>query len=113
MSLIKSINLLITFLLELCLLVAYGYFGFNIGNNKIVNIVLAIALPAIVALMWGLYLAPKSYKDIPNNIKQIGKGILFLIAFIGLFLLKQERIDIIFLIIYIINMILLIVWKQI
>ncbi len=113
MSLIKSINLLITFLLELCLLVVYGYLGFNIGNSKIVNIVGAIAVPAIVALIWGLYLAPKSFKDIPTIIKQIGKGILFLLAFIGLFLLKQERIGIIFLIIYIINMILLILWKQI
>ena len=113
MSLIKSINLLITFLLELCLLVVYGYFGFNIGNTKTINIIFAIVIPAIVAVIWGFYLAPKSYRNISNTIKQIGKGILFLIAFIGLFLLKQEKIDILFLIVYIINMILLILWKQI
>jgi hypothetical protein len=32
---LKSINLALTFLLELAMLVAYAYWGFRVGNNTI------------------------------------------------------------------------------
>jgi len=51
---LKPLNLGLRFVLELCMLVALGIWGFS------ENIVLGIAAPLAAAVVWGLWIAPKA-----------------------------------------------------
>lgn len=55
-------NLILTafFLLELCAMVAFGYWGYHIQVGVFLRIILAVAVPLIVAILWGMLLSPKA-----------------------------------------------------
>ncbi|MFW9809235.1 MAG: YrdB family protein [Candidatus Thorarchaeota archaeon] len=50
-------NDLLRFILELCALVAYGYWGLN-QSYGLLNYALMIVFPIIVALIWGTFAVP-------------------------------------------------------
>lgn len=52
-----SMNDVLRFVLELWVLVAYGYWGLN-QNLGILNYVLMIAVPVVVAIIWGTFAVP-------------------------------------------------------
>lgn len=60
METIKSANLALTFLLELCLLGAFALWGFATGNGLPMQIGLGIGVPLVVAIVWGLVMAPRA-----------------------------------------------------
>lgn len=60
MEIIKAANLALRFLLELCLLAAFGYWGFQTGQSWPVKVVLGFGVPLLVAVVWGAFLAPKA-----------------------------------------------------
>ena len=63
MGILMSLNLGVAFLLELAMLVVYGYFGYGLLSDAtpvIIKIGLAILFPAIMAIIWGFLLAPRA-----------------------------------------------------
>lgn len=60
MDILKGLNLLVRFLLELCMLVAVGYWGFKTHSGWPMKILLGIGLPVLIAVLWGLFMAPKA-----------------------------------------------------
>ena len=58
-------NLTLAFALELGALAAIGLWGWSVGSSMPVRLVLAIGLPIVAAILWGLYAAPKSTFDDP------------------------------------------------
>jgi hypothetical protein len=59
-SLLKSINLVLYLVLEISMLVALGYWGYLASGHLFWRYVLAISLPFLIALLWGLLAAPSS-----------------------------------------------------
>lgn len=59
---LKSINKTISFILELAMLAALAYAGFQIGNHKAIHYFLGIGIPVIVVIFWLSYMAPKAAK---------------------------------------------------
>ncbi|NOU63356.1 DUF2568 domain-containing protein [Paenibacillus sp. LMG 31461] len=60
---VKSIGVIILtafFLLELGAMVAFGYWGYHIKAGSAVKIMLVIASPLVVAILWGVFLSPKA-----------------------------------------------------
>ena len=55
----KGASLSLQFLLELCALVAYGYWGYSQGSSSGLHVALAIAAPLAAAIVWGLFGSPK------------------------------------------------------
>lgn len=55
----KQLNLALKFLLELTALVALGIWGARVANGG-AGVLLAIALPVSVAVLWGFLAAPKA-----------------------------------------------------
>ena len=45
MNVFKGLNLLVRFLLELCMLAAIGYWGFKTGSGWVMKVILGIGLP--------------------------------------------------------------------
>lgn len=53
-------NLTLAFLLELCALAALGYWGFRVGGGPVSKLVLGLGAPLVVAVVWGLFAAPRA-----------------------------------------------------
>ncbi|WP_020390894.1 YrdB family protein [Kribbella catacumbae] len=53
-------NLGLAFLMELAGLAIYSWWGWNAGSSTALRLVLAIGLPVIAAVLWGLFAAPTS-----------------------------------------------------
>jgi hypothetical protein len=60
MDILKGSNLLVRFLLELCMLAAVGYWGFKTGSGGVMKVILGIGLPILIAVIWGMFVAPKA-----------------------------------------------------
>ena len=58
---VRTANLALRFLLELCALVALGYWGFKTGGGLITKLALGIGAPFRAAVVWGTFLALRSW----------------------------------------------------
>lgn len=56
----KAANAGIRFLLELWVLAALAYWGFQTGKSQAARIALAAGTPAVAAAVWGTFVAPKA-----------------------------------------------------
>lgn len=56
--LIKSANIVLRFLLELCALVALGYWGFKTGKGPIMKTLLGIGAPLVTAVVRATFGSP-------------------------------------------------------
>ena len=60
MDILKTINLAVRFLLEICVLIAVGYWGFKSGSGWFLKILLGIGVPVLIAVLWSMFGAPKA-----------------------------------------------------
>jgi hypothetical protein len=65
-KMIKPANLALKFLLELAALAAFAVWGADAGSGALA-VVLAIAAPLVVALLWGRFAAPRSAHRLPTR----------------------------------------------
>jgi hypothetical protein len=56
----KGIGLAVRFLLELCGLAAAAYWGSQVSSSTVLNVIVAIAAPLVLATVWGIWLAPRA-----------------------------------------------------
>jgi hypothetical protein len=109
---LKAVNLGVAFVLELCLLAAFAYVGFQIGETPLVKVVLGIGAAVLAALIWGRYMAPKSETRLTGTAYLALKFVLFGLAALGLANFGQGMLAIIFTVVLLINQVLLLVWRQ-
>lgn len=113
METIKLLNLGLRFLLEICLLVIFGYWGFKTGSyNTFMKFLLGIGVPALFAFIWGVLLAPKATIQIGEPWRLILELIIFGLACWALFSTSKTSLALAFGAIYLVNKILMIIWKQ-
>lgn len=112
MQIFKIINLLVRFLLELCILAIFGYWGFQTGSNIFMKILLSLGAPLLFAVVWGTFFAPKS----PMRLHEPWLFLLELVVFghtcWALYSTGKVNLTIAFGGIYILNKILMIIWRQ-
>jgi len=65
MQALASLNLVLAFALELAMLAAFALFGFRVTDHSIMRWVLAVGLPVLVAILWGMLLAPRATHRLP------------------------------------------------
>jgi hypothetical protein len=112
MSLLKPANLALAFLLELCMLAAFGYWGFQTGSGVVMQLLLGLGVPAIAIVIWGILLAPRSARRLTGTPYTALKLIIFGLAALSLAVVGQTTLAIIFAILVVINVVLGYVWKQ-
>ena len=66
LQIIKIVNLAIAFLLEIAMIISFGYSGFHFSQNHEVKYFLMIALPLAATVLWGYFAAPKSKNRLPK-----------------------------------------------
>ncbi|HVN16101.1 MAG TPA: YrdB family protein [Anaerolineales bacterium] len=112
MDVLKMLNLAVRFLLELCLLVVVGYWGFKTQSGWLMKILFGIGLPVLIAVLWGTFLAPKATHPLSGASFLALELVLFAAGMLSLFASGQPTLGWIYAITVIVNKILLVVWKQ-
>jgi hypothetical protein len=82
---VKSVNLVLRFMLELCALGALGYWGFQSGASGLVKVLLGIGLPLIAAVVWGTFVSPKAKVKLPDFGRLLFELLVFGAAILALY----------------------------
>ena len=112
MDLLKGLNLAIRFLLELCVLIAVGYWGFKTGSGWFLKILLGIGAPLLIAIIWGLFAAPKAAYRLDGFMLLLLELVVFGSGVAALVATGNEAIAWGFAVIAVINRVLMFVWTE-
>ena len=98
-----AVNLGIRFLLELAMLVALGWIGGEIGSSWPVSVLLAISLPVLAAVVWGMFIAPKAPRRLADPAKLVVELVLFAAAVVGLALVGHPVLAAVLAVVLVVN----------
>jgi hypothetical protein len=108
----SAANLALAFFLELAMLVSFGYWGFLAGETGMAKVGLGIGIPLLVAVTWGIFMAPKSSRRLQGGAYLGLKLVLFGLAVAALIVAGSPALGIGLGLAVAINTILLHVWQQ-
>ena len=112
MQALRALNLALRFFLELGALAAGAYWGATAPTSGAIRLFLAIAAPAAIALLWGLFISPKA--RFPTGL--YGRGglgfVVFSVAALALYARGQTQFAEVYWGLALVSSILLIVWRQ-
>jgi hypothetical protein len=103
---LKPLNLGLRFVLELCMLVALGIWGFS------ENFVLGIDAPLAAAVVWGLWIAPKATRRLDDPIRLALELLLFGAAGAALAVAGHALAAAVFLAAVALSEVLMLAWRQ-
>ena len=112
MDILKGLNLLVRFLLEICMLAAVGYWGFKTGSGWAMKLTLGIGLPVLIAVVWGLFVAPRARFPLRGASHLALSFILLSTGAIALFAVHRSDLGWIYAILLVANQVLMILWTQ-
>jgi Protein of unknown function (DUF2568) len=111
LAIIKYANLALSFFLELCMLVALGYWGFQ-SKAFIAKVALGIGIPLLTIIIWGCFFAPQAKWPLQDPWHLLGELCIFGLAAVALFISGQRTLSVTFALIVIGNFILAYLWGQ-
>ncbi|WP_247740946.1 YrdB family protein [Cohnella sp. LGH] len=83
--------LAVFFLLEIVAMIAFGYYGYHLKSGIAVKIILAVALPLAVAILWGVFLSPKASIPVFSfPVRTALKFVVFVLASASLYAAEQK-----------------------
>ena len=111
--LIQSANLAFRFFLELCALGAIADWGYHVGSSTVIRIALALVSAPAGAVLWALFGSPKAYFPIHGILRLAFELAFFGLAVAALAKSGQPGLAATLGIAFLLNLILLRVWKQV
>jgi hypothetical protein len=103
LTIIKNANLALAFFLELGVLAALGYWGFQTGQGTIARIALGIGAPAVAVVVWGLFGAPQAVWPLNGASHLLLEVIFFGSAAVALFAAGQHVLGVAFALVFVLN----------
>ncbi len=104
MSFLKNANLGLSFLLELCAMAAFAYWGYQASSVLLVKVALALAAALLSAMVWGLLAAPRAPRRLPGWQLLAFKLLFFALAAAALFAARQPAQGVILAVLVAINL---------
>jgi hypothetical protein len=111
MIVLKALNLLVRFILELWALVALGYWGFQ-TQTGIGQWVLGLGAPIVMIMVWGNLVAPKASNRLVDPLRLVVEVGVFVVSGLALAAAGQSTLAVILLITYGVSVSLMFVWRQ-
>ena len=84
MSIARPLALTLRFLLELCALAAFGFWGWQVGNTLPLKVAAGIGAPLAAAVVWGLFVSPKASISVPGAVRLLIEAAFFALAVLAL-----------------------------
>jgi hypothetical protein len=112
MDVLKMLNLALRFGMELWMLGIFGYWGFKTGSSTGMRWLLGIGAPLLAAVIWGIWMAPKASMRLQGGWFWLVELVLFGLAGWALYSTGAKNLTLWFGLAYVINRILMVVWKQ-
>ena len=112
MQALKSANLGLSFLLELCALAALAYWGFQVSSGPIMAVALGVGAPLLMALVWGRFAAPASRTRLSMPALLILKLAIFALPAASLAVAGQPVLAAVFAVVVVLNLVLAHLWDQ-
>lgn len=78
--------LVVRFLSELAMLGGLGVAGAHLGGGVVLGIVFAVLLPAAAAALWGMFVAPRARRRLPEPGRFVLEFVLFTVTGVVLWL---------------------------
>jgi hypothetical protein len=103
-------NLLVAFLVELVALGIFAWWGWETGGTTAVRLLLAIGLPAVTAVLWGLFAAPTARRGTPV-VRTVVKVLVFGLAGAALWSLGHPVAAVVFVVLVAANLLIIHVQK--
>ncbi len=73
----KSTGAALVFLAEMGMLIGFVMLGLSFGDGPL-SVVLAVVMPAVVAVLWGIFLAPRAPRPLPSFVGAVCRLVLLL-----------------------------------
>jgi len=108
----KMLNNLVSFLLELAMLGALGYWGFHTVSSVPLKWVLGIGVPALVIVFWSLFMAPNAEHRIGWPWLPVISLALFLVSAAALYAANARTTAIVLAVVAVVNGLLVFAWHQ-
>jgi hypothetical protein len=112
MNALRVANLALAFLLELVMLAAFAWWGYQTGQGSQWRIALAIGAPLVVAIFWGLVVAPRAALRTPLSVKFALALLVFALAAVALYMTGQQTLALVVVVLALLNRALILVWRQ-
>ncbi len=100
---VRGGNLALSFLIELGLLAALGYWGYESTSNFWLGVLLGMLLPVIAAVVWGVFMAPRASVPVPEPWHTIFALALFALATAALFASGQSVLALVYAVLVLLN----------
>lgn len=107
MKAIHLLNLGLRFGLELCLLAAVAYWGSQVEQGWPLRVAAAAAAPLLVALVWGMFVAPKAWRRLDDPWRLMLEVLLFGVGAAALVVAQRPAWGVVLLLIFLANRLLL------
>lgn len=112
LSLLKTANLALSFGLELVMLGALAIWGIVTGDTTLSRWVLGLGSPVLAAVIWGIWLAPRSDLRLEVPWLVMAQLVIFAVAAVALYIAGYPRFAISFALLVALNVTLTTVWQQ-
>jgi hypothetical protein len=112
MSLMKSANLAVRFLLEIAMLVSIGFWGFSTQTGWLLKILFGVGIPVIISILWGFFAAPKASRRLTGPALVLLELVLLGSGAAALFASQLVILGIIFTAALLVSTILMVIWNQ-
>jgi hypothetical protein len=112
MVVLKSANLALAFLLELCALAALAVWGVYAGQGTLLKLVLGIGAPLLMAVVWALFVAPRALVHVSPPVRMLLKVVIFAVAAFALSVAGHALLAAVFALVVAANLLLVVVWRQ-
>ena len=107
LTIIKNANLALAFFLELGVLAALGYWGFQTGQGTVAKIGLGIGAPVLAIVVWWLFGAPQAMWHLNGVFRLLLEVIFFGSAAVALYAAGQHVMGVAFALLFVLNTMLL------
>jgi hypothetical protein len=108
---VRSANLALKFLLELCAIAGLAYWGATVDEG-VVAVVVAVLAPALFIVLWGRFAAPRSAHRLPLRPRMVFELGLFALAAVALVVAGSALLAVVFAVLVVGNAALLTVFDQ-
>ncbi len=106
LTILKNANLALAFFLELGVLAALGYWGFQTGQGTIAKIGLGIGAPVLAVVIWWLFGAPQAMWHLNGVFRLLLEVIFFGSAAVALYAAGQHVMGVAFALLFVLNIVL-------